>query len=75
MENCNPLEKACLFDVLNDACEENNLAEKFPNILKTLMIRLQEYNSSAIKPGNLPIDNRGNPIYFDHTWTNFGDLI
>jgi hypothetical protein len=52
-----------------------NLAEKFPNILKTMLLRLQELNETAIEPGNMPIDERGNPIYFDRVWTNFGDMI
>jgi hypothetical protein len=72
---CHPLESPCLFDVISDPCEENNLAEKYPNILKMLTKRLQEYNASAIPPGNEPIDERGNPKYFNYTWTNFGDLI
>lgn len=65
----------CLFDVINDPCELNNLAEKYPNIVKTLQMRLHEFNVSAVPPGNLEIDPRGNPIFFDYTWTNFGDFI
>lgn len=72
---CNPLESPCLFDVINDECEQNNLAEKYPNILKTMMIRLQDYNSSAVPPANKEIEPRGNPKFFDYTWTNFGDFI
>lgn len=72
---CHPLESPCLFDVINDPCEENNLADKYPNIMKTLMMRLEEFNASALPPGNLPIDERGNPNYFNHVWTNFGDYI
>jgi hypothetical protein len=72
---CHPLENPCLFDVINDACEKHNLAEKFPNILKTMLQRLKEFNVTAIPPANKPIDERANPIYFDRTWTNFGDFI
>lgn len=72
---CNPLTSPCLFDVINDPCENENLAEKFPNILNTMMVRLDYFNSTAIAPGNLPIDDRGNPLYFNRVWTNFGDLI
>lgn len=72
---CNPLTKVCLFDVVNDPCELNNLAEKYPNIVKILTTRLLEFNASALAPANLPIDQRGNPNFFDHTWTNFGDFI
>ena len=75
VNDCNPLIKPCLFDVINDPCELNNLADKYPNIVKTLSTRLLEFNSSSIAPANLPIDERGNPIFFDRTWTNFGDFI
>ncbi|CRL00636.1 CLUMA_CG013896, isoform A [Clunio marinus] len=75
VNTCNPLTKPCLFDILNDPCESSNLADKFPNIVKTLTERLLDFNASSIAPGNLPIDERGNPIFFDHTWTNFGDFI
>jgi hypothetical protein len=61
--------------VINDPCEFNNLADTYPNIVKALAMRLLEFNASSVPPANLPIDERGNPIYFDHTWTNFGDLI
>lgn len=75
VSTCSPLSKTCLFDVINDPCELNNLADKFPNIVKALTSRLMEFNSSAIAPGNMPIDQRGNPMFFDHTWTNFGDFV
>lgn len=75
VKNCNPLSKPCLFDVANDPCELNNLAEKFPNIVKALSTRLQDFNSSAVPPANMPIDERGNPMFFDRTWTNFGDFV
>lgn len=67
--------KSCLFDIVNDPCEYNNVAEKYPNILKMLTSRLNSFNESAVTPGNLPIDRRGDPIFFDHTWSNFGDFI
>lgn len=38
-----------------------------------LMVRLSEFNATAVPPGNLPIDERGNPKYFDYVFTNFGD--
>lgn len=75
INKCNPLIKPCLFDVISDPCELNNLANNYPNIVKSLVTRLLEFNASSIAPANLPIDERANPIYFDHTWTNFGDFI
>ncbi|KAG5676135.1 hypothetical protein PVAND_005986 [Polypedilum vanderplanki] len=74
IDKCKPLEKPCLFDILNDPCEENNLADKYPNIMKTLMSRLNEFNASSIPASNLPIDQRGNPKYHNYVWTNWGDF-
>lgn len=36
---------------------------------------LNKYNTTALPPGNLPLDPRGNPKYWNNTWTNFGDYI
>lgn len=74
VEKCKPLEKPCLFNISNDPCEENNLAEKYPNIMNTLISRLNEFNASSIPPSNLPIDQRGNPKYHNYVWTNWGDF-
>ena len=36
---------------------------------------LDTYNSTAVPPGNVPIDPRADPKYWDYTWTNFMDFI
>ena len=36
---------------------------------------LEMYNSTAVPPGNRPIDPRGDPKYFDYTWTNWMDYV
>lgn len=43
--------------------------------MSDLKEKLSLLNASAILPGNLPWDKRGNPDYWDHTWTNFGDYL
>lgn len=70
---CKPLVKACLFNIETDPCEIQNLAEEHPEILHRLMARLNEWNLTAVPPTNLPLDIKGNPKYWDYTWTNFGD--
>ncbi|XP_070505136.1 arylsulfatase B [Chironomus tepperi] len=72
---CNPLKTPCLYNVLKDPCEKNNLFDTYPNIAKALFVRLEDFNSSTLPPGNLPIDERGNPKNFNYVWTNFGDYI
>ncbi|CAG9797683.1 unnamed protein product [Chironomus riparius] len=74
-KECNPLKTPCLYNVVKDPCEKNNLFEVYPNIAKALLVRLQDFNASALPPGNLAIDERGNPKHFSYVWTNFGDYI
>ncbi|XP_044255571.1 arylsulfatase J isoform X1 [Tribolium madens] len=72
---CKPLEETCLFNVIQDPCELRNLAKENPKIVMNLEEALNKYNNTAIPPGNLPLDPRGNPKYWNYTWTNFGDYI
>lgn len=34
---------------------------------------LEAYNATAVPPGNLPLDSRADPRFWDNTWTNFAD--
>lgn len=70
---CLPMESPCLFNIKLDPCEYNNLAKSYPRVLKHLMERLLELNRTAIPPGNRPINQKGNPKYWNNVWTNFGD--
>jgi hypothetical protein len=72
---CKPLEASCLFNIAEDPCEMNNLADEYPEILKSLEETLIKFNNTAVLPGNLPLDPRGDPKYWNYTWTNFGDYI
>ena len=33
------------------------------------------YNKTAVPPGNKPIDPRGDPKFYDYTWTNWLDIV
>lgn len=48
---------------------------RYPDIVSKLKVILQRYNDTALPPGNLPLDPRGNPEYWNYVWTNFGDYI
>lgn len=69
------LGRPCLFDVANDPCELDNLADMRPDVVRRLMERLAEYNATALPPANLPLDERADPKYWNGTWTNFGDYV
>ncbi|CAH1110980.1 unnamed protein product [Psylliodes chrysocephalus] len=72
---CNLLKELCLFNIDDDPCERHNKAKSFPIIVEYLTLLLNAYNKTAIPPGNLPLDPRGDPKYWNYVWTNFGDYI
>ncbi|GIY27607.1 arylsulfatase B [Caerostris darwini] len=73
--NCRPAKKPCLFDVAQDPCEFYNLAGEKPQVLNMLLKRLSQYNSTAIPPGNKPMDPRSNPKYHGYQWINWMDYV
>uniref|UniRef100_A0A336MJN3 CSON000252 protein n=1 Tax=Culicoides sonorensis TaxID=179676 RepID=A0A336MJN3_CULSO len=72
---CNPLIEHCLFDIITDPCERNNIANQYPDILNTLLAKIENYRQSAVPARNKNRDFRGNPRFWDWTWTNFGDYL
>ncbi|KAK0093577.1 hypothetical protein PV326_013202 [Microctonus aethiopoides] len=73
LTQCQPLKRPCLFNILQDPCEYNNLAELYPDVLNNLKNELNKWNATAITPRKLKADARANPEFWDHTWNNFGD--
>ena len=73
--NTLPFLQVCLFNVTADPCELNNLAFKYPTVIRMLEQTLATYNSTAVPPGNKPIDTRADPKYWDYTWTNYMDFL
>ncbi|XP_067001721.2 arylsulfatase B [Anabrus simplex] len=71
--NCKPLKAPCLFNIHSDPCEQYNLADRYPGILRHMLQLLEQHNATAVAPSNLPWDPRADPRFWDHTWTNFGD--
>lgn len=72
---CFPGNSPCLFNVDEDPCEFNNLADQKPDILNTLLRRLSFYKKSAVRPGNKPLDPQSNPKFHNYIWTNWMDSI
>lgn len=72
---CNPLERVCVYNIENDPCEMKDISLTYPNLTSFLLRKLEEFNSTAIPPGNLPVDPCGFPKYWGGVWTNFGDYI
>lgn len=66
---CNPLKRPCLFDIINDPCELNDLSHKFPMKFRELRSTVQTYRRLATKPRNKPADPAANPANFGGVWT------
>ncbi|KAL5009860.1 hypothetical protein ScPMuIL_012165 [Solemya velum] len=66
--NCQPSKSPCLFNVVSDPCEYNNIAGSNPQVVASLLKRLSDYAAHAVPPGNKPTDPRANPKYHDGAW-------
>ena len=56
--------------------EAKNLFHK--SLLPAILVMEQTlgtYRASAVKPANVPIDPRGDPKFYDYTWTNWLDIV
>ncbi|XP_048511627.1 arylsulfatase J isoform X2 [Athalia rosae] len=74
LPTCKLLQAPCLYRIDDDPCENNNLANVYPEIVLRLQKQIKIWNSTAVTPNNMPLDPRGDPKFWDHTWTNFGDF-
>ncbi|XP_076324058.1 arylsulfatase B-like isoform X2 [Tachypleus tridentatus] len=71
--NCQPNKNPCVYNIKEDPCEYNNLAQIHPEITSSLLQRLQEFNKTAVTPGNKPADPFAVPLFHDFTWVNWMD--
>ncbi|XP_062711801.1 arylsulfatase B-like isoform X1 [Aedes albopictus] len=72
---CNPKKSACLFNLLEDPCERNNVASEHLDILEELRAEVQRYRQTAVEPRNKPADPRSDPGFYNNTWTWWLDEI
>lgn len=70
---CNPLVAPCLFNLIEDPCEEYNLAEEEPERLRVLIQRLSELSNQVVPARNVRGDVAADPIQFNNTWTWWSD--
>lgn len=66
---CDPLLDPCLFNLLDDPCEYNNLADQKNDILERLIANLNTYRLSALPIRNKGPDLSANPRFHNNTWT------
>lgn len=73
--SCDSYNAPCLFDIEQDPCEYNNLADKYPAILNSLLESIQNYNLTAKKPIPRYFDKRSQPKKWNYIWTNWKDYL
>ncbi|CAB3235666.1 unnamed protein product [Arctia plantaginis] len=73
--SCKPLKKPCIYDIKEDPCERQNLAEQFPDVLQRMLTELDKVNKTAVLPNNKDIEPRADPKYWGRVFTNFGDYL
>lgn len=65
--------KLCLFNVRRDPCEMVNLADIYPDVIKSFESIVQKYEEIAVPPSNVPDDPRANPNFWNGAWVSWQD--
>lgn len=71
---CRPLKQPCVFDVLSDPCEKQNLYKTDSDTVRLLEAEMSAYRRTAVKPNNRRSDKFADPKYWNNTWTYWQDL-
>ena len=70
---CVPKEADCLFELTSDPCEQNNIAQLRPDLVKVLRGKLSVYNRTSILAANKPYDPKSNPDLYGGLWVPWLD--
>lgn len=73
--SCDPTEKPCLFNIIDDPCEQNNLASSHPIKVEFLLSRLTEHLDELVPTMRREIDPSCDPKRFNNTWTWWQDAV
>jgi len=65
---CNHTTSPCLFNVIEDPCEFNNIAEENPQLLKSMMKKMLDFAQVSQAPRNCPTEKRSAPVYHGRAW-------
>ncbi|XP_065281154.1 arylsulfatase B-like [Dermacentor albipictus] len=71
--HCDSEAAPCLFDVVEDPCEYNNIADEMPEVVQRLLARLDHYEETAVPPGNQEPDELANPALHSNVWVSWRD--
>lgn len=68
--------EVCLYDIPSDACEENNLAQYFPSVVRRMKRALVDYRAGLVPQLNQQPDiEKDDPKLFDYTWNPWLDCL
>lgn len=66
--SCDIKKGPCVFDIFDDPCEENNLANSRPLLRQSLLTRYGVQVRSAIPSGRKKSDPASDPVNFNRNW-------
>lgn len=66
INHCN--KKHCLFNLITDPCEYDDVSEKYPVLLETMKAKLEQYREGMVPSRKLPGDKSANPKYHCGVW-------
>lgn len=69
--NCKP----CLFDLANDPCETENIADQKSDIVNYLSDKVERFWSELIPQQNKPFDVNSDPAKFGFVWSSWLDDV
>ncbi|CAO1393268.1 unnamed protein product [Diamesa hyperborea] len=58
----------CLFNIIDDPCEQNNLAQSNPSQMTIMLNKFNEWTSKVVPSRRKPLDPASNPTNFNGTW-------
>uniref|UniRef100_A0A182Q886 Sulfatase N-terminal domain-containing protein n=1 Tax=Anopheles farauti TaxID=69004 RepID=A0A182Q886_9DIPT len=73
--SCEPLKRPCLFNIIEDPCERQNLADQYPDVLNDLQADVALYRRNSVRPRNQPPDGLSDPSLYNNTWTWWQDEL
>lgn len=66
---CDPRRAPCLFDVVKDPCEQNNLASSRPALLASMLARYKDIKNNVVPSRRVMINDYGcDPANFNNNW-------
>jgi len=72
---CDPYNAPCLFNLEADPCEQRNVADNYPDVVRKLLNLLAEQNATALPPIPRVQDPNADPAKWGNVWTTWLDNI